>query len=215
MRIDGFIWLGAFLISISLHGLLFYRAENIVGVDEREQAARSQSTRVSFRAQSAPPAAKPPAPVPEPEPAPQPEPLEKSPPVAQAEPEPPSAEPREAAVEPMPEPESESAEVVNEAEAEALRAQARRHYLAVLMAHIEAHKHYPRSARRRAIEGKVTVRFQLLDGGQVGGLVVEGGHRLLRGAARDAVEAARPLPAPPEDVALPLPVEFAIRFQLH
>ncbi len=238
MRLDVVIWLGAFTLSLALHALLLSRDDALIGMEEREQNARMQSTRVSFRAQAAPPpAAEVPAKPPK---EPPPKRVEESPPKPvqkpQLKPEPPKPEPTppepdKSVIEQQPAPassevveESPVEEVqaaalpppsVSDAEAEALRAAARRHYLARLMAHIEAHKHYPRNARRRGIEGKVSVRFQLLAGGRAGEPAVEGGHRLLRAAAREAVEAAQPLPPPPKDIALPLPVEFAIRFQLH
>ncbi len=88
-------------------------------------------------------------------------------------------------------------------------------YLARLLAHIERHKFYPRAARRRALEGEVEVTFEVLAEGRVRALEVRGGARLLRNAARQAVQAAQPLPRPPEATALPYRVRFRMRFALQ
>jgi len=44
---------------------------------------------------------------------------------------------------------------------------------------------------------------------------VEGAQRVLVTAANDALEAARPLPAPPETLPLPWEISFAMRFTLR
>jgi periplasmic protein TonB len=87
---------------------------------------------------------------------------------------------------------------VPEAAAESGRAEerAREGYLARLLAEIERHKFYPAPARRRSVEGTVRVGFELHPGGRVEGLAAEGNPLLAR-AAREALERAEPLPAPP------------------
>ena len=92
--------------------------------------------------------------------------------------------------------------------------QARQSYLAKLLAHIESHKHYPRSARRRGIEGEVEVSFQLQNGGVIDKLQVVGKRRILKKATREAVEAALPMPEPPSELDIPLMINFSMVFSL-
>ena len=91
----------------------------------------------------------------------------------------------------------------------------RERYLSQLLAHIERHKFYPQAARSRGMEETVKVSFVLLEKGGVDDLKVEGKHKLLRNAAREAMEKARPLPPPPPDVTCPLRVSFRMRFALR
>ena len=65
------------------------------------------------------------------------------------------------------------------------------------------------------MEETVDVSFVLLDKGGIDDLRVEGQHKLLRNAAREAMEKARPLPAPPPDISCPLRVSFRMRFALR
>ncbi len=88
-------------------------------------------------------------------------------------------------------------------------------YLSSVMAHIEEHKWYPKSARRRGIEGEVNIRFVLLHDGSAKGVVVENGPNILVAAARRAVEKAAPLPKPPAKIHCPLECEFRMRFSLN
>ncbi|MDT8376825.1 MAG: TonB family protein, partial [Mariprofundaceae bacterium] len=88
-------------------------------------------------------------------------------------------------------------------------------YLSSVMAHIEKHKWYPKAARRRGIEGEISVRFMLLPDGSAVGVVAENGPPLLVSAARQAVETAVPLPKPPATVHCPLECEFRMRFSLN
>lgn len=227
------IWSLALLLSVGVHALLFRHAELMLGDDEREQIARQQTTRVSFRSVSAPQPTAVPQQFPEEEPAPEqetaarPQALEKQVPVPE------KAEPREkkkieeASSQPMPAEAKPSHPTVESKlapaeqaslsrdDSEALQAQARREYLAVLMAHIERYKFYPRAARRRGLEGEVVVSFTLQADGRISGLQTNGGHRLLNRAAREALEAAQPLPEPPATMVLPSELTFAIRYQLR
>lgn len=87
-------------------------------------------------------------------------------------------------------------------------------YLAAVMAHIEAHKWYPKAARRRGIEGEVHVRFVLQPDGTARDLQVESGPSLLIAAAKQAVERAVPMPKPPKNVHCPIECEFRMRYAL-
>jgi len=88
-------------------------------------------------------------------------------------------------------------------------------YLSDVMAHIEQHKWYPKAARRRGLEGEITVRFILLPDGSAENVLVENGPELLMAAARKAVEKATPMPTPPAKIHCPLKCEFRMRFSLN
>jgi len=112
-------------------------------------------------------------------------------------------------------PPPQSAEAGNAATHGPASAGRREHYLAELLAHIEANKFYPRSARRRRLEGDVEVAFRLLDDGRVQELDLDSGPALLRSAARRTLERAAPMPQPPQGIGAPLPVRFVMRYRLR
>jgi protein TonB len=91
----------------------------------------------------------------------------------------------------------------------------REEYLSKLLAMIEAKKHYPTIARRRNLEGKIEVRFNLLCDGKISKLSITGAHSLLRKAAGKAIDAAQPLPEPPSQVECPIPVHYAMAYSLE
>jgi protein TonB len=91
----------------------------------------------------------------------------------------------------------------------------REKYLAKLLAKIEAKKFYPTIARRRNLEGKVEVSFNLSCDGKVSKLTITGSHSLLRKAAGKAIDAAQPLPQPPTQVECPMPVHYAMAYTLE
>lgn len=91
---------------------------------------------------------------------------------------------------------------------------AREDYLQQLLAHIESHKFYPRSARRRGQEGEISVSFMLQADGSIRALQVEGGSRALRAAAQRAVLSAQPVPAPPAALEFPERISFDMVFRL-
>lgn len=231
---DWALWSGALAASLLLHGLLFFNTGSLAGNSERPESERNV-TRVTFRAATAP---QPPAPtpLPVPEKPPEPEVREKPEPPPEPVTEPPPPKPEEPAEkarkrqtepprEPQPPPQPNTAQsadapaapqAVKGAVADpALVEKAKDEYLRRLMAHIESHKHYPRVARRRGIQGDVSVTFTLGAAGTVSGLEVEGAQRVLVAAASDALEAAQPLPEPPETLPLPWEVSFAMRFTLR
>jgi protein TonB len=230
---DWAIAMAALAASLLLHGLLLYNTGSVAG-NEEPLAKERTVTRVSFRSVAAPQTL-PQPPQPDTEKPPEPEVTEA--PEPPPEPEPPKPEKRAEKTrqsEPAPKPPQEptrSPPVESSAEAEktpaaaeavsgtvqdpALIEQARQEYLRRLMAHIESHKSYPRAARRRRLEGDVRVTFSLQGGGRVAALQAEGGHRLLTGAASEAVERAVPLPPPPESLSLPWEVAFTMRFSLN
>jgi len=93
-------------------------------------------------------------------------------------------------------------------------AAAQESYLARLLAHIDSHKFYPRSARRRGQEGDVLVAFYLLQDGGIRALEISGDSRQLCEAAERAVQAALPLPQPPASINLHEQVSFSMQFRL-
>ncbi|KON48000.1 TonB family protein [Mariprofundus ferrooxydans] len=95
-----------------------------------------------------------------------------------------------------------------------LIAEARQHYLAMVMAHIEAHKFYPPTARRRGIQGDVRISFLLLADGTTKQIRTNGSSRILQTAAKTAVIKAIPMPKPPSVIHCPMHCEFAMRYVL-
>lgn len=85
-------------------------------------------------------------------------------------------------------------------------------YIALVRARIQAERRYSPMARRRGLEGVVTVRLQLDAAGQVSALDVEGGAPLLLArATQEAVQRAGPFPPPPDGLGvLRIPVRYRL-----
>ena len=96
-----------------------------------------------------------------------------------------------------------------------LISRSRERYLASVLSHIEQFKWYPRAARKRGIEGDVTVRFMLHHDGSANNLVIENGPVLLMGAARRTIEKALPMPRAPAQVDCPIECKFRLSFHLN
>lgn len=229
---DALIWGSAIALSILLHLLIFVDRGSVAGV---EQPKTTATTRVSFRSVAAPPSPPQEAPQPEvtekpeeevveaPAPPPKPKPKKKKK-VAEKvrQPEPPKPAPTPEPATP-PAPSTQSAEkTALPAEASAgsvddpaLLEQTKNEYLRRLMAHIESHKHYPRAARRRGIEGEVAVSLRLLPGGGVADVAVAQGHRILRRAVEQAIDEALPMPEPPQALNVPMDISFSVMFSLR
>lgn len=92
--------------------------------------------------------------------------------------------------------------------------QTRKSYLALLMRHIEVHKHYPRVARKRKIEGNILVTFTLLANGGIKNLRVNGKRSILEKATMNALDNALPMPLPPRELSLPLKIKFTMNYFL-
>lgn len=90
----------------------------------------------------------------------------------------------------------------------------RQQYLQTLLNHIESFKYYPRSARRRSLEGDVKVSFKLRNDGYYEQLILDGRHTVLVKAARQALEAAMPLPVPAKDIGVSGHIEFVMAYSL-
>ena len=230
---DWAIWSGAIIASLLLHGLLFFNSGSLAGNSEEVKVKR-HTTRVSFRSVAAPQTAPQPS-QPMPDKPPEPEVTESAEPPPQPEPSKqekrtekarqPQADKKPIPKQDVPPPVATSmqaekspaaaAVVAGSVEDPAVIEQAKQEYLRRLMAHIESYKHYPRAARRRGIEGEVKVRFTLHAAGKVSSLDVGGEQGVLVVAAREAVEAAEPMPSPPEALPLPWEVSFTMRFTLR
>lgn len=92
-----------------------------------------------------------------------------------------------------------------------------RDYLDLVRLKIESMKKYPDNAKDRNQEGKVTVRFVILEDGSFTGLGIHraSGNRLLDDAALRAIREASPFPPPPRRF-FPgkVPLELTIVFEL-
>lgn len=98
----------------------------------------------------------------------------------------------------------------------ALLSRAKDEYMKILAAHIDRHKFYPRSARRRHIEGLVGVSFDLLKDGQILNLHTSSGHPTLQKASMDSIRSALPMPSRPESLLAlnTMKIEYSMQFLL-
>ncbi|WP_245986009.1 energy transducer TonB family protein [Azospirillum thermophilum] len=87
-----------------------------------------------------------------------------------------------------------------------------------LLAHLERHKRYPRSAQSRRQQGVAQVRFTIDQDGNVLSVRLDrsSGHEVLDEETVEMVKRASPLPAPPPEMAqsrieLVVPVQFFIK----
>jgi protein TonB len=90
-------------------------------------------------------------------------------------------------------------------------------YFDLVRLKIERHKRYPRLARRRNIEGRVTVGFVIIPDGSVKRVRVVQSSRfkILDRAALRAVTESMPFPKPPQDLSKSaLPLQLTIVFEL-
>ncbi len=90
-------------------------------------------------------------------------------------------------------------------------------YLGRLRQRIEQAKQYPLIARRRGVEGRAAVAFEVTRSGKIRELrLASSTDAILGEAALRAVEAAAPFPAPPPEIADDaLRIQIALRFTLH
>ena len=97
---------------------------------------------------------------------------------------------------------------------DSLLQQKREQYFQRLLSHIESFKFYPRSARKRSIEGNVKISFTLQDSGSYEQLRLDGERSVLVNAARVAIESAVPLPVPADNLKLSRKIEFTMQYAL-
>ena len=223
-------WLSAIILSILLHGLLFttFGKLNLPAAEVQPSTAEPLRVRLTFLQpepvpQPVPETAPEPEPVPEPESEPEPEPLPEPKLQPRSEPQPrPKLEPKTErkpkakvtprAAPPQPPPPSSTPEPKS---GPANAVELKQRYLASLLAKIEAHKTYSGAARRRAIQGNVDVSFQVGCDGSVSELNMPNGHKLLKSSAVQALKSAQPFPRPPPGIECPVPVSYAMAFELR
>ena len=99
----------------------------------------------------------------------------------------------------------------------ALLAIEKEQYLNTIAAHLEKYKFYPRSARRRHIEGDVKVSFDLLEDGNILNLKIFSGHSALQKATSASITSALPMPPRPESLLAlnTIKIEYSMQFSLH
>ena len=222
----------AAVISITVHAT----AVVYLGHYDTLLANQPQSTVSLMRISLAParPAAQEPEPEPPPKPETRPEPEPPPPPPLQKpvpKPEPVQEPLPEPIIEPVPtsSEEPETAEPIEEQTATSSYTEApvnkpaldqvaleneRDSYLLRMLAHIDSHKYYPRNARRRGTEGEVQIAFYLHKDGSISDLQVSGGSKVLRNAAKQAVQKALSLPSPPESMHLQEQIRFGMVYRL-
>lgn len=202
------IWTGSILFAAFVHGLLFMQWGAQWGLDQSNLKTHSLTTRLNFKITEPY--------MPEQKPVVQKKRVEKKPEkkkpkkiIPEAKAKVVKAEPSVAEPEIVPQPQM----MVPPSNA-AFLAQQREQYLQQLMSHIEKFKFYPGAARRRSIQGEVTVRFTLGKNGGVKELAISSDYGILKQAATEAIKSALPLPLPPEDLALSRQFTFRMLYAL-
>lgn len=91
-------------------------------------------------------------------------------------------------------------------------------WYALIAAHLERNKRYPREARRDGLQGTPTVRFTVDRRGRVSNISISSssGHTALDEATIDLMRRVSPLPAMPrsmgrDSVTISLPIEYTLR----
>ena len=90
----------------------------------------------------------------------------------------------------------------------------RQRYLAELMKYIEKHKFYPKTARRRGIQGDIHISFMLFADGTTKQIMTQGASDILQKSAKKSVIKAIPMPKPPSVIHCPMHCEFTMRYAL-
>lgn len=91
----------------------------------------------------------------------------------------------------------------------------KRAFLASLRSTIQNNLRYPSAARRRGMEGEVSVRFTLLAGGNIGDISILSGEAIFHNAAKAAVASASGIGIP-KSLAddLPMEINLGLEFKL-
>ena len=92
----------------------------------------------------------------------------------------------------------------------------KKQYLETIAAHLDKHKFYPRSARRRHIEGGVKVSFDLLLDGNILNLKIFSGHSALQKATTESIRSALPIPPRPESLLAlnTMKIEYTMQYEI-
>lgn len=212
MRSDYASWGVAILLSMLLHSLMFMQSGARIGSESMPVLQMPLVTRLNFQVIENRPVPEVPPPVEKPKPKPKPVKKVKPEPVPVQQKIAPPIDIIEPVVQPVAQPQTRGQQVVRPSEG--LLERKRQLYLHQLLSHIESHKFYPRAARRRALEGDVTIAFVLRDDGYYEQLKLNGRRKILVNATRQALEAARPLPVPPKDIGISRQIEFTMAYSL-
>ena len=87
-------------------------------------------------------------------------------------------------------------------------------FINLIRNNINKNKSYPRIAKRRGMQGSVTVSFTLLANGKIVNLVVRG-KKVFRSSARRAVEKSFPMNVKNAPLVLPKKIKFTLRYQIR
>jgi len=79
---------------------------------------------------------------------------------------------------------------------------------------IDNHKFYPRMAKKRGIEGIVSVKFTILPNGRVGNIEIKG-PKIFHHSARDAIKSAFPLNVKDIPVSLPVHINIGLHYLIR
>ena len=89
-------------------------------------------------------------------------------------------------------------------------------YMRALAEHLNKHKFYPQSARRRNIEGNIRISFDLLQDGNILNLRILSGHKVLQRATSESIKSALPMPPRPESLLAlnTMKIEYAMQYAI-
>ena len=86
-------------------------------------------------------------------------------------------------------------------------------HIAEIMTLLRKNLYYPRMARKRGIQGKVMVRFELMENGEIKNItILEAGRDILAGAAITTIERLEgKFPLPSETLTLHVPIMYQLK----
>jgi len=86
-------------------------------------------------------------------------------------------------------------------------------HLAKIVKLLQENLYYPRSARKRGIEGEVVVKFKLLKNAEVNSIkIISSEHKILSRGAMQTIEAlSKKFPKPNENLELSVPINYSLR----
>jgi len=208
VRQDQLVWVFTLFISLTVHASLFLNTGSFAGKEHNQAKQPVASTRISFKAYKSETKRSIDSKNPVVKPKPKPKPKAKQKIMQKAK-----QQRQETKTEVEEKIQAQKANSTTSVDAGTI-AMEREHYLNKLMTHIESHKFYPHTARRRGIVGQVEVSLQLSSTGGIKRINCRGKNNLLCEAARKAVFDARPLPLP-QHASFPLDFKYKMDFSLR
>ena len=88
-------------------------------------------------------------------------------------------------------------------------------YITEVLNQIEKNKFYPRKARKRNIEGTVMITLAIDNKGQIASMELSESHKILRKAAKKAIQKAQPFNKPPPSLVSPKTVSFGMTYRFR